>query len=127
MTLPTVTTVSEIGVNLAQFRNSGEQPLLPGDTLNSSTCSPHATPPSPVLPLRHGYFHTWPKRLSSLVGKLFISVVCMALCVESLRLHLFSGTSSFGTKSLKSPPAPLFHVAHIILSVLCMHRVTVGK
>lgn len=43
MTLPTVTTVSKIGINLAQFRNSGQQPLLTCDTLNSS-CFPQTSP-----------------------------------------------------------------------------------
>lgn len=48
MMLPTVTTASEIGINLAQFGNSGQQPLLAPDTPNRR-CPP-SLPGSLQLP-----------------------------------------------------------------------------
>lgn len=90
MTLPTVTTVSEIGINLAQFRNSEEQPLLAGDTLNFSCFTPLLPSGAPMAP--QGYlflglpkktllsgrkngssrFSAWHSEIISLVAPLFL-------------------------------------------------------
>lgn len=122
MTLPTVTTVSEIGINLAQFRNSGQQPLLTCDTLNSS-CS-LGTNPRPSATPSLWLFPRLAKMFSSLVGKWFISAFFFWHSVHNLlRCTSFFWTSSFAIKCFKLPP-PRFHGAHIILCILCMHRVT---
>ena len=125
MTLPTVTTVSQIGTSLAPFRDSRQRPLLTCDTLHSS-CSPQTNPrpqryPFPMaisVPCKKGS-PLWQENGSS---QLFAW-----RCVPD-----FSGCISFSgparlVQSAQSTPSLFFHGAHIILCVLCMHRVTVGK
>lgn len=82
MTLPTVTTVSETGINLAQFRNSGQQPLLTCDTLNS-TCSPQTKPRPQRYPFPASVSTPCKKILLSGRKLVYLSLLLGTLCIVS--------------------------------------------
>lgn len=103
MTLPTVTTVSEIGINLAAFRNSGQQLLSTCDTRNS-TWSPHTNPQCYPFPMAISTpdkkdFLLWQENYSS-------QLFAWHSAYNPLSCTYFPGLAHLLQKALSSPHFP---------------------